>query len=81
MLAALSLGKRPIKMQNLKSLRLFRPSSHEHPKRICIKVHSIESKLVIRPSDNLYCLGAGMCALFTLEILQAGAVKGLINSD
>ena len=34
-------------------------------------MHSIESRFVTGPSNIL-------CALFSLEILQAGAVKGLI---
>ena len=50
---------------------------------IPIKMHSIESRFVIEPSNMLFAgvyvsLQARIiCALSTLEILKAGAVKGL----
>ena len=44
MLAAPSLGKRPVKLPNMKSAR----------ERTCIKLHSIESKFVIGSSNLLF---------------------------
>ena len=39
-------------------------------------MHGIESRF----DHQKYCLQACMCALFSPEMLQAGAVKGLINT-
>ena len=41
---------------------------------------SIQSRFVIGPS-NILSAGVCMCALFSPEILQAVAVKGLINTS
>ena len=43
---------------------------------ISIKMHSSDSGLVT--GHQMYCLEECMCAHFSLEILQAVAVKGLI---
>ena len=56
MLAAPSLGNRPMKIPNLKSLRLI-SSAAWAPERTSIKTYSIESRFVIGPSDILF---AGM---------------------
>ena len=48
MLAVSSLGKRPVKVPNLKSLRPFRPS------RIAIKMHSTKSIFLVGPSNMLF---------------------------
>ena len=43
-------------------------------------MHSIESKFVkvnLLQDHEIYCWEACMCALFSPEILQAAAVKGL----
>ena len=53
MLAALSLGKRPIEVPNLKSLRLF-PIFAEAHERTSIELYSIESRAVIEPSNILF---------------------------
>ena len=50
MLAALSLGKRPTEVPNLKSLRLF-PIFAGARERTSIKIHSIERRVVIEPSN------------------------------
>ena len=44
-----------------------------------MKMHSIESRFVTGQSDKLYRSKACMCAFFTLESLQAEAVKGFFN--
>ena len=44
---------------------------------ISITMHSIESRLVIGPSNILFARRIIMCALFSPEILQPGAVAGL----
>ena len=85
MLAAPSLWKRPTTVPNLKSLRSFFPFVWAREK-ISIKMHSAESRFVIGSSKYAICyrtikicyLQACTCALFSPEILQAGAVKGLI---
>ena len=51
--AMLSLGKWPIKAPNLKPLRLFDPFPWAHQK-ISTKMHSIESRFVIGPSNILF---------------------------
>ena len=45
-------------------------------KRTCIKRNNIESGLL---QDGKYTLLAGMSAIFSAEILQTGAVKGLMR--
>ena len=67
-------GKRPVKVPNLKSLRLF-PISHEHLKGFLPKCTVL--KLDLLQDHQIYCFRACMCTLFSPEILQAGAVKGL----
>ena len=42
---------------------------------VCVYVH------VCVCDHHIYCLGAAMWALFTPDILQAGAVKGLIVTN
>ena len=84
MLATPSLGKRPTKVTTLKSFRLPPPppppppppSSHEHVKRFLSKCSILKADLL--QDHQTYCLQARMCALFSLEILQAVAVKRLI---
>ena len=81
--AAPSLGWQPVKGLNLKSLRLFppirtkafSPNSHEHVKGFLSKC--IVLKVDLLQDHQIHCLQACMCALFSPEILQAGAVKGL----
>ena len=53
MLAASSLGKRPIKVLNLKSLRLFSPFASAR-ERTSIKMHNIEGRFVIGSSNILF---------------------------
>ena len=43
-------------------------------------MHSIESRLVTGPS-NILLAGTCICELFSPEILQDGAVKGLIQTE
>ena len=77
-LAAPSVWKRPIKVQNLKPSRLFCPLAWAGGK-ISVKMHSIESGFATGPSN---ILSAGlMCALFSPEIWQSGAVKGLTSIE
>ena len=70
MFATPSLGKQPVKAQCEIIKVIFR-----HFARACertsIELHTTES---IGPSK--YCQQACICALFSLEILQDGAVKG-----
>ena len=65
-------------MSNLKSLRLFYPFAGAFEK-ISMKMRSIDSRIVIQ-KHQLYCLEACMGALLSPEMLQAGAVKGLIRT-
>ena len=53
MLGVPSFQKRPIKVPNFTSLRLFSPS-HDQVKRITLKIQSTESRFVIRPSNRLF---------------------------
>ena len=53
MLALQSLWKRPIKVPNLKSLRPFPPFAWAR-ERTSAKMHSVESRFVIGPSDILF---------------------------
>ena len=78
-LAALSLGKWPIEVPNLKSLRLFHTFAWAR-ERNSIKIHSTESKFL--QGHQIYYLQTCtcMCALFSPDILQAGAGKGLNKS-
>ena len=57
-LAALSLGNRPIEVPNLKSLRLFPIFAGAH-ERNSIKIHSIERRVVKEP-PNMFS-GVYMC--------------------
>ena len=77
MLAAPSLGRRPIKVPSFKSLTPFFPWFAWTHQRIYIKMHCTESRFVIGPSN--ICLQACMWALFSPEMLQVAAVKGLIE--
>jgi len=54
----------------------FLPPSHEHVKGFLSKCTVLKVDFVTGPSNILF---AGVCisALFSPEILQAGAVKGL----
>ena len=52
-LATPSLGKRPIKVPNLKSVRLSL-LLQKHMKGLLIKLHNIENKFVIGQSDILF---------------------------
>ena len=45
-----------------------------------IKMHSVESRRVIGP-ENVLCVCRRVCASFSPEIVQAGAVKWLIMPD
>ena len=45
-------------------------------KKISIKMHSAES-IVLLQGNQIYCWQACTCALFSPEIVQDGAVKGL----
>ena len=74
--AAPLLGKRPIKVPNLKPVRLFCPALHEYVKGFLSKCTVLKDFLF----HQIYCLEACMCALFSPEILQAVAVKGLISN-
>ena len=62
MLGAPSLEKRPVKVRNLKSLRLFYPFAWAD-ERISVKMHSVGSRFVIGPSN---ILSAGMY-VFTFQ--------------
>ena len=75
MLAAPSLRKRPVKVPNLKPLRLFLPPWYEHVKGFLSKCTVL--KLDLLWDHQIHRLEACMCALFSPEILQAWAVKGL----
>ena len=83
MLAAPSLGKRPIKVPNLKSFRLFfsppfsSPPSHELEKRFISKCSLFKAGLL--QDHQIYCLQACKCPFLSPEILQAVARKGLIG--
>ena len=70
MLVAQSLGKRPIIVPNLSP-------SHEHVKRFLSKCTVLKVDLL--QDRQMYYLQALMCALFSPEISQSGAVKGLID--
>ena len=52
-LAALSLGKRPIEVPNLKSLQLFPIFAGAH-ERTSVKIYSTEIRAVIEPSNILF---------------------------
>ena len=58
----------------VKGLRLF-PASHEHMHRFLSKCTAFKVRFVIGPSNMP--LQTCMFALFSPEIVQAGAVKGL----
>ena len=75
MLAALSLEKRPTEVPNLKSLRFF-PSLLVHVKGLLPKCTVLKAHLL--QAHQICCLQVCLCAHFSLEILWAGAVKGLI---
>ena len=76
MLVASWLRKLSIKMPNLKSLRTFFPFIWAS-ERTAIKMHSTKSRVVIGPSNILF---AGVyVSIFSLEFVQAGAVKGLMT--
>ena len=59
MLAAPPLGKRPVEVSDLKSLRTFFPFAGARGK-ISIKIDSIESRIVIGPSNILFA-GVSVC--------------------
>ena len=68
---------------------LFSPALHKHvkgflPKFLHKHVKGFLPKCTVLTVDlfydhQIYCLQACMCAIFSLEILQAGAVKGLFG--
>ena len=71
MLAAPSLGKPPIQSAKSEIIKALQMSKQ----RIFIKIHSIESRFVIGPSNTLFaCV---YVSTFQSENLAAGAVKGL----
>ena len=75
-----SLGKRPTKVTNLKSLRICSTlcmSTTHTLEKSSVKMLNTESRSVIRPS-KIYCLQACMCTLFSPEILQ-GCGSGGVN--
>ena len=72
--AAPSHQKRPTKVPDLKSLRLI-PSSHGHVKGFLSKFSVLKVDLLY--DHQIYCKRTCICALFSPETLQAGAVKGL----
>ena len=74
MLAAPLHQKRPTKVPDLKSLRLI-PSSHSHVKGFLSKFPVLKVDLLY--DHQIYCKRTCICALFSPETLQAGAVKGL----
>ena len=75
--AAPSLGKRPIKEPNLKSLSFFPPFARAREKS-SIKMHSTDSIFVTGPW-NILSAGMYVCTFFSPDILQAAAVKGLMR--
>ena len=79
MLAAPSLGKRPVKVPNLKSLRLFVPL-HEQDKGFLSKCTVLKVGLL---QDHEMCgLQACMCALFSPQMFTgcgSGGVKLLLE--
>ena len=78
MLAALSLRKQSIKAANLKSSQaFFPPFLHKQLKKLLSKWSGLKGDLL---QDRQVCCLQEECmsALFSLEVLQAGAVKGLI---
>jgi len=78
MLAAQSLGKRPVKAPNWKPWRLVLPPSYKHVNRFPLKCTLLKVDLL--QDNQLFCLEACMCALPSPEIVQAVVVKGLTNS-
>ena len=78
-LAAPSLRKRPIKVPNLKPLRLVLSPSHEHMNGFLLKCTVLEVDLL--QDHQIHCLEVCMCALFSPEIVQAVAVKGLTAAE
>ena len=79
MLATPLLGKRPIKVPNLKLLKLVLPPSYGHVNGFLSK-HTV-LKVDLLQNHQMYCLEPCMCAFFSLEILQAVAVMGLITNE
>ena len=73
LLAAPSLRKRPSKVPNFKSLKAFFPLLREHLKGFLSKRTVLKADLCLQ----IYCLRARMCAFFSPDVLQAGAVEGL----
>ena len=74
MLVAPSVGKRP-KSAKSETIKAFLPISHEQVKGFLPKCTVLKVDLL--QDHQIYCLEACMCALFSPEISQAGAVKGL----
>ena len=70
-----SLEKRPVKVPNLKSLRLFFSLCVSRWKDFC-QMHSVESRFVIRPSD---ILSAGMCVCTFQHINFTGCCSEGVN--
>ena len=70
MLAPPSFGKRPIKMPNLKALKIFF-ALHEHVKGL-YKKHSIKSGFVIGPSNILFA-GAYVCTFQPRNVTDWGS--------
>ena len=75
MLAALSLGKRPMKVPNLKSFRLFFPPLREHLKGLLLKRTVLKPNLL--QDHQIYRLRACMCALFSPEIFTGLGSEGV----
>ena len=72
----MSLENKQHPLGNLKPLRIFDFFFRMARERIVIKTHSIESRHVIGPEK--YTVSRRVHASFSLVILQAGAVMGLM---
>ena len=75
MLSAPSLRKWPVKVQIWNHFGVS-SLSHKHIKGFLSKCTVLKVDLI--SDQQIYCFQACICTLFSLEILQAGAVKGLI---
>ena len=61
--------------KTIETIKAFLTPSHEHVKGFLSKWTALKVRFVVGPSNC--CLQACRCAVFSPEILQAGAVKGL----
>ena len=76
-LASPSLGRRPVKVTSMQPLRLSLPPSHEQVKGFLSNCTVLKVRFVINYEHQICCLQACTGELFSPEIVQAGAVKGL----